>query len=99
MRCVTHHHACDCREHKVAVLLKAALDAAAELDALNTIAPINGEERERIQMVVARVYAAGEFDTPRKPTRKMAAPVEDEPLRQRISRPAPGVIVHRCMTR
>ena len=32
MRCITHHSACDCREQRIAVLIKAALDAAVLLD-------------------------------------------------------------------
>ena len=56
----THHHACDCREHKFAVLIKAALDAACELDAIKNIAPIDEEERERISQIVERIYAACE---------------------------------------
>jgi hypothetical protein len=34
MSCLTHHHACDCREHQIAVLIKAAQDAAVLLDDL-----------------------------------------------------------------
>lgn len=65
--CTTHHHACDCREHKVSVLIKAALDAASELDSLKSdaaqdphAAPIAIHERDRLQSVVDRVYDACE---------------------------------------
>lgn len=57
--CITHHHACDCREHKVAVLIKAAQDAAVELDELKNTA-LNSEEIDRAEPIVARLYSACE---------------------------------------
>lgn len=48
------------REHKIAVLNKAALDAASELDALKVVANISDEERARIAQLVERVYTACE---------------------------------------
>lgn len=63
----THHLACDCREHKVAVLIKAALDGAAALDDLREAAfgdphaaPIDAETNDLLQQVVSRAYAACE---------------------------------------
>lgn len=55
----THHLACDCREHKVAVLIKAALDAASDLDVAKNLysAP---EDKERAQSFVERTYTAVE---------------------------------------
>jgi hypothetical protein len=35
--CITHHHGCDCREQKVAVLIKAALDASFKLEHMFTL--------------------------------------------------------------
>lgn len=56
--CTSHHHACDCREHKVAVLVKAALDAAVELDETKNNPSIDPEQRERNSQTLERVYAA-----------------------------------------
>lgn len=56
--CTSHHHACDCREHKVAVLVKAALDAAVELDETKNNPSIAPEQRERNSQTLERVYAA-----------------------------------------
>jgi hypothetical protein len=65
--CISHHHACDCLEQNVAVLIKAALDSASELDSLQGActkdphaAPISGEESARLRLVVERVYDACE---------------------------------------
>lgn len=62
MTCTTHHHACDCREHAVAVLNKAALDAASELDALSGRFrdQIDEHDLAAIKDTVARVYDASE---------------------------------------
>jgi hypothetical protein len=67
MSCGTCHHACECREQKVAAMIKAALDAAAELDWLkNGIAGVSKspdddrERRERCSQIVERVYNACE---------------------------------------
>lgn len=58
----THHHACDCREHRIAVLNKAALDAATELDSLSGHfrEHIDAHDYDRIKSIVARVYDASE---------------------------------------
>lgn len=57
----THYHGCDCREHKVAVLIKASLDAAKELDDLQSIVPnLTDELRDILRAVVERTYAAVE---------------------------------------
>lgn len=56
--CTSHHHGCECREHKVAVLVKAALDVAVELDETKNNPSIDPEQRERNLQVVERVYAA-----------------------------------------
>jgi hypothetical protein len=58
--CVTHHHACDCREQQVAVLIKAASDAAFELDEVKLLADISEEERVRLMGIAERVYAGCE---------------------------------------
>jgi hypothetical protein len=65
--CGTCHYACDCREHKVAVLIKAALDAATELDGLQAAwaASYPGDESvkevaENHRATVERVYDACE---------------------------------------
>ena len=59
-RCTSHHHACVCREHKVAVLVKVALDAAIELDEVKNNPAIAPEQREKNQQIFERVYAACE---------------------------------------
>lgn len=59
-QCTTHHHACDCREHKVAVLKKAAIDCAIELDWLKNEYFMNEEKREALTAIINRVHAAGE---------------------------------------
>ena len=57
--CVTHHHACDCREQQVAVLIKAAQDAAVLLDEvkdqLNTLDHI-----DLAHSIIDRIYLASE---------------------------------------
>lgn len=59
--CTTHHHACDCREHKASVLNKAALDAANELHFLAGLPIITDQtERDRIESLVARIHNASE---------------------------------------
>lgn len=60
MTCLSHHHACDCREHRLAVLMKAASDAAFELDEVKLKADIGQEERDRLQAIVERVQSACE---------------------------------------
>jgi len=46
----------------MAVLNKAALDAACELDSLKNVAAISEEEKGRIAQLVERVYAACEME-------------------------------------
>jgi len=58
--CLSHHHACACREHRVAVLKKAAWDAAFELDEVKLLASISQEERGRLQAIVDRAQSACE---------------------------------------
>jgi hypothetical protein len=62
----THHLACDCREQKFAVLIKAALDLAAEVDVLKAAAAITLNEKARILEIVERAYDACEQVQPRK---------------------------------
>ena len=69
-RCITHFHACDCREHKLAVLINDALDAAFLLDNLKETG-LNAEQIESAKQVVERCYTACE-DLGHK------FPVEDE---------------------
>lgn len=58
--CGSCHHSCDCREHRVAVLVKVALDLACEVDSLKAISRIAPEEKDRIQGIVERTYTACE---------------------------------------
>jgi len=65
--CGTCHHACDCREHKFAVLIKAALDAAVHLDDMKngvvgvSKSPDEDQQRQdKSSQIVERVYAACE---------------------------------------
>lgn len=62
MNCrTTHHVACDCREQKVAVLIKAALDAACELDGLQAACPdMDQESHDAYRQSSERVYDACE---------------------------------------
>lgn len=54
----SHYLACDCREHKVAVLIKAALDLAVESEHLKNDVPLDEEKKELIQDNVNRVHDA-----------------------------------------
>lgn len=56
--CTTHHHACHCREHKIAVLSKSAQDVTIELDWLKKEFPMTDEKRDTIQQIVERCHAA-----------------------------------------
>lgn len=60
--CRTHHLACDCREREVAVLNKAALDAACELDSLSAHfrGQLDGFALANIKAIVKRVHDASE---------------------------------------
>ncbi|MFA6971669.1 MAG: hypothetical protein WC208_09750 [Gallionella sp.] len=57
-RCTTHFHACNCREHKVAVLAKASFDAAVELDWIKNVRGVTTEQRESCKQLVERIYSA-----------------------------------------
>lgn len=61
MNCLSHHQACPCREHQIAVLHKVALDAAFELNKVSDIiAKVNGEESENLKQIVSRTYQAAD---------------------------------------
>ena len=60
MSCTSHHHACDCREQKIATLTMAALEAVVELDWIKNLSAVSPEGREKISSIVERVYAACE---------------------------------------
>jgi len=55
-----HHQASNSREHKVAVLIKASLDAAVELDWLKNVAGVKLEQRDTCKQIISRIYAACE---------------------------------------
>ena len=96
MSCTTHHHACDCREHKTAVLIKAALDARSMLFFLATAADgfTNTEEKARVLSIRERLAVACENLQAGLPKRRvLAEPEEDIPHGK--SFPKPGVTVHR----
>ena len=60
MHCLTHHHACDCREQQIAVLIKATQDAALALDdAKNDLMP-GSAEQENAKQIIERVHTACE---------------------------------------
>lgn len=56
--CTSHHHACACREHKIAVASKAAQNVTIELDWLKNEFPMTDEKRDTIQQTVERCHAA-----------------------------------------
>lgn len=57
MTCTTHHAACPCREHKITVLHKAALDGAFELKRIsNIVAAASADEANQIMQTVERIY-------------------------------------------
>lgn len=58
MNCLTHHPACECREHNFSVMTKAMLDVTMELDCLKSIATISKEEKERLGALVERAYVS-----------------------------------------
>lgn len=51
---------CAQREHLVAVLIKASLDLASEVDSLKAAANIDLDEKSRIRCIVERTYDACE---------------------------------------
>lgn len=55
-----HHQASNSREHKVAVLIKASLDAAVELDWLKNLRGVPQEQLNTCEQIVARIYSACE---------------------------------------
>ena len=60
MTCLPHHLACDCREHKLAVLNKAALDAASALDWIKNTPGLPPNLVEESRQLIERVYRAAE---------------------------------------
>ena len=58
--CGTCHYGCECREHKLSVLIKASLDLASEVDSLKVAAALTLHEKDRIQSIVERAYDACE---------------------------------------
>lgn len=56
----THTNGGEKHQHHVAVLIKAALDAATELDWVKNSPGLAQEERERAEQIVERVYIACE---------------------------------------
>jgi len=56
--CVSHHHACECREQKIATFNKASLDAAMELDWLKNEFDIPEDKLDAITLTSSRVYTA-----------------------------------------
>lgn len=60
MNCPVHIQPCDCREHQIAVLIKAALDAAMELDYLKNEPSVTNDARESAMAIIDRLYAACE---------------------------------------
>jgi len=59
-RNTAHHYACDCREHRLAVLNKAALDAATALDWMKNTQGLAVVVVEEAAAIVERIYAAAE---------------------------------------
>lgn len=96
MSCITHHHACDCREHKTAVLIKAALDARSMLFFLGAAADgfTNAEEKARVLSIRERLEVACE-DLQPKPTKRKANIEPEEYIQPGNSYPRPGLTVHR----
>jgi len=59
--CGTCHYGCECREHKLAVLKKAALDATDELEGfIETFSPEKEETADRLRQIISRVHVACE---------------------------------------
>lgn len=59
--CGTCHYGCECREHKLAVLKKAALDATDELEGfIETLSPEKEADADRLRQIINRVHAACE---------------------------------------
>jgi hypothetical protein len=56
--CITHHHACECREQKIAALIKAAQDCAVELDELKKANENYLDKIAALISIVKRVYVA-----------------------------------------
>ena len=57
--CTRHNLACDCREHKVAVLAKTTMDIAVELDECRNALPHHQHIKiDRMQSLIDRAYAA-----------------------------------------
>ena len=96
MSCTTNHPACDCCEHKTAVLIKAALDARSMLFTLSSAADgyTNAEEKARVLSIRERISAACENLQAGLPKRRKLAEPE-EFIQAGKSYPKPGVTVHR----
>lgn len=57
--CTNHYLACECREHKVAVLVKTTLDITVELDEVRAELPHHQRIKiDRLQSLIDRAYAA-----------------------------------------
>ncbi|NNM70200.1 MAG: hypothetical protein HKM00_09615 [Gallionella sp.] len=52
--------ACDCREHQIAVLIKAAQDAAVALDEMKKDLMPDPAEQDAARQIIERVHAACE---------------------------------------
>jgi acyl carrier protein len=51
--CITHHHACDCREAKIKTLMEVSLSAILELDGIkNAETPLSQKEKNRLMELV-----------------------------------------------
>lgn len=96
MTCPTHHPACDRREHKTAVLIKAALDARSMLFFLASAADsfTNAEEKARVLSIRERLAVACE-DLQAEPSKRRARMEPEEDMQPGNSYPKPGVTVHR----
>lgn len=56
MPCTSHHHACECREQRFAILADAAREAAMELDWLKNELGAGMEDKQRIKNIIERVH-------------------------------------------
>lgn len=60
MNCTSHHPACECREHKIAVLSKAAYDASLQINWLKDLPDISADEKAGMEGILDRLNAARE---------------------------------------
>lgn len=56
--CTSHHHACACREHKIAKLKKCATEAALALDDLKNEVPMPDEKLDSIKQIIQSTHDA-----------------------------------------